>query len=149
MTTLDNTLTLAPFSEGPAPIAVSKGARWTGRTLSTIVGLFLGFDALMKLLQVEPVIKATVELGYHTHAAFGIGVILTLCLFAYAIPRTSILGAVLLTGYLGGAIATHLRVSDPLWTHTLFPVYVAAIVWGGLVLRDGRLRTFLRIPTAA
>jgi hypothetical protein len=129
----------------PASTAVSKQARWTGRTLSTVAGLFLGFDALMKLLQVAPVIKATVELGYPSHAAFGIGVILTLCLVAYAIPRTSILGAVLLTGYLGGAIATHVRVSDPLWTHTLFPGYVAAIVWGGLVLRDGRLRAFLRI----
>jgi hypothetical protein len=99
----------------------------------------------MKLLQVAPVIKATVELGYLPGAAFGIGVVLALCLLAYAIPRTSIFGAVLLTGYLGGAIATHVRVGDPLWTHTLFPVYVAAIVWGSLVLRDGRLRAFLRI----
>jgi hypothetical protein len=145
MTTLDATLGLPPFSVDRAPIAPSKGARWTGRALSTVAGLFLGFDALMKLLQVAPVIKATVELGYPPSAAFRIGIILALCLVAYAIPRTSILGAVLLTGYLGGAIATHVRVSDPIWTHTLFPVYVAAIVWGGLVLRDGRLRGFLKI----
>jgi len=84
------------------------------------------------------------ELGYPTYAVFGIGVVLALCVALYAIPRTSLLGALLLTGYLGGAIATHVRVGDPLWTHTLFPIYVAAMVWGGLVLRDQRLRAFLK-----
>jgi hypothetical protein len=75
---------------------------------------------------------------------FGIGMVLALCVALYAIPRTSLFGALLLTGYLGGAIATHVRVGDPLWTHTLFPIYVAAMVWGGLVLRDQRLRAFLK-----
>jgi hypothetical protein len=122
----------------------SKAARRTGRILSAVIALLLGFDALMKLLRIPPVIKASLELGYPTQAVFGIGLVLAICVITYVIPRTSLLGAVLLTGYLGGAIATHVRVGDPLWTHTLFPVYVAAVIWAGLVLRDERLRGYLK-----
>ena len=147
MTTFNPHLTFdATRPTHPMPIAPAQAQRalWTGRVLSTITGLLLGFDALMKLLRIAPVMKASMELGYPTYAVFGIGVVLALCVALYAIPRTSLLGALLLTGYLGGAIATHVRVGDPLWTHTLFPIYVAAMVWGGLVLRDQRLRAFLK-----
>lgn len=123
--------------------AGSKGALWTGRALSGVAVLFLAVDSVGKLLQVQPVVAGTIELGYPAHVVFSLGVILLLCVVAYVIPSTSAVGAVLLTGYLGGAIATHVRVDNPLFSHTLFPVYVALFVWGGLVLRDARLRAFL------
>jgi len=119
-------------------------ARWFGRTLSGIALLFLGFDGLAKLARAPEVVAGTAELGYPTSIVFGLGVVQLLCVLAYAIPRTAVLGAVLLTGYLGGAIATHVRLSHPLLTHVLFPVYVAALIWGGLYLRDKRVRALLR-----
>jgi hypothetical protein len=94
----------------------------------------------MRFLMME----GTAQLGYPEAVIQPIGAILLVCVVAYAIPRTSILGAVLLTGYMGGAIATHVRVGSPLMTHELFPVYVAALFWGGLFLRDERLRSVLR-----
>jgi hypothetical protein len=104
---------------------------------------FLLFDSIGKLLMVAPVIDGTTELGYPVSVIFGLGVALLTCLVLYAIPRTSVLGAILLTGYLGGAIATHVRVGSPVVTHVLFPVYVAVMVWGGPYLRDERLRELL------
>ena len=115
---------------------------WTGRILSALAVLFLLFDSTGKLLEVQPVIDGTRQLGYPRDIVFTLGVILASCLVAYLIPRTSVLGALLLTGYLGGAVATHVRVDNPLFTHTLFPTYVATLIWGGLVLRDERLRAF-------
>ena len=144
MSTLDPGVTFVPIPNSLLPGAPSKAALWTGRVLSATISLLLAFDALMKLLRIPPVMKATIQLGYPTRAVFGIGVVLAICVIAYVIPRTSLLGAVLLTGYLGGAIATHVRVGDPLWTHTLFPLYVATVIWAGLVLRNGRLRAFLQ-----
>ena len=123
--------------------AGSRRALWTGRSLSTIAILFLLLDSMGKLLEVPPVVAGTAELGYPVATVFPLGVILLLCVVAYAIPGTSVLGAVLLTGYLGGAIATHVRVENPLFSHTLFPVYVALVVWGGLFLREDRLRALL------
>ena len=123
--------------------AGSRGALWTGRVLSTIAVLFLLFDSMGKLLEVPPVVAGTVQLGYPAATVFPLGGILLLCVVTYAIPGTSVLGAVLLTGYLGGAIATHVRVGNPLFSHTLFPVYVALVVWGGLFLRESRLRALL------
>ena len=123
--------------------AGSRGALWAGRVLSTIGVLFLLFDSMGKLLEVPPVVAGTAELGYPVATVFPLGVILLLCVVAYVIPGTSVLGAVLLTGYLGGAIATHVRVENPLFSHTLFPVYVALAVWGGLFLREARLRALL------
>ena len=113
---------------------------WTGRILSGVAVLFLLFDAVGKLLEVPPVVAGSTALGYPAATVFTIGVIELLCVVAYVIPSVSVLGAVLLTGYLGGAIATHLRVQSPLFTHTLFPIYVALFVWGGLFLRDAGLR---------
>jgi hypothetical protein len=147
MTTFNPHLTFEPIQAlftAPAARAPSKRALWTGRALSTLIALLLGFDALMKLLRIAPVMKASMQLGYSANAVFGIGVVLAACVALYALPRTAFLGALLLTGYLGGAIATHVRAGDPLWTHVLCPVYVAAVVWGGLVLRDVRLRAFLK-----
>ena len=115
---------------------------WTGRTLSGLAVLFLLFDSAGKLLEVQPVIDGTRQLGYPRDIVFTLGVILLSCLVIYLIPRTSVLGALLLTGYLGGAVATHARVENPLFSHTLFPVYVAMLIWGGLVLRDARLLVF-------
>lgn len=146
MTTFNPHLTFDPtHAAGTTPVrSPSRGALWTGRALSTLISLLLGLDAAMKLLEVAPVMKASAELGYSAHAVFGIGAVLAACVALYAIPRTACLGALLLTGYLGGAIATHVRAGDPLFTHVLFPIYVAAVVWAGLALRDARLRAFLK-----
>jgi hypothetical protein len=121
----------------------SKPGLWTGRLLSGVAVAFLVFDSLGKLLEVQPVIDGTRQLGYSPDIVFGLGVTLLSCGLVYLVPRTSLLGAVLLTGYLGGAVASQVRVGNPLFTHVLFPTYVAALLWGGLVLRDPRLRAFL------
>ena len=120
-----------------------RRALWTGRVISGLAVAFLIFDSVGKLLEVQPVIDGTKQLGYPSDIVFGLGVTLLSCVLAYLAPRTSVLGAVLLTGYLGGAVATHVRVGNPLFTHVLFPTYVAALLWGGLMLRDARLRAFL------
>ena len=114
-----------------------------GTILSGAAVLFLLFDSLGKLLKVAPVVAGTAELGYPEGVIRPLGVVLLACVVTYVIPRTAILGAVLLTGYMGGAIATHVRVGSPLLTHKLFPVYVAVVVWGGLLLRNERLRSVL------
>ena len=116
---------------------------WTGRILSGLAGLALLADSAGKLAEAQPVIDATLALGYPRDSVFMLGVILFASVLAYLLPRTSVFGAILLTAYLGGAVATHLRVESPLFTHMLVPTYVAAFVWGGLFLRDARLRAFL------
>jgi hypothetical protein len=121
----------------------SRGALWTGRVLSGLAVAFLIFDSVGKLLKVQPVIDGTKQLGYPPDIVFSLGVILLSCVLADLVPRTSVPGAVLLTGYLGGAVAAHARIGSPLFTHVLFPTYVAALLWGGLMLRDTRLHAFL------
>jgi hypothetical protein len=123
-----------------------RANRWkvrAGIALSTTAVLFLLFDSTGKLLKVAPVVAGTEQLGYPESVIRTLGVILLLCVMTYVIPRFSIVGAVLLTGYLGGAIATHVRVGSPLLTHVLFPIYLAAFIWGGLLLRDPRLTCLL------
>jgi hypothetical protein len=115
---------------------------WTGRLLGGLAAAFLVFDAAGKLLEVAPVIEGSGQLGYPPESVFGLGVILLCCVLVYLVPRTAVIGAVLLTGYLGGAVAAHVRVGSPLFTHILFPTYVAALLWGSLLLRDPRLRPF-------
>jgi hypothetical protein len=105
--------------------------------------LFLLFDSVIKLLVIDPVVESFGQLGWPVSVSIGIGLIELVCLMLYVIPRTSVLGAVLLTGYLGGAIATHVRVGSPLFTHALFPIYIAAFLWGGLYLRETRPRVLL------
>jgi len=114
-----------------------------GHIVSAIPVLFLLFDSVIKFTAIEPVVESFGQLGYPISLAVGIGVVELVCLVLYVIPRTSVLGAILLTGYLGGAVATHVRVGSPLLTHILFPIYVAALVWGGLFLREGRLRALI------
>jgi hypothetical protein len=97
----------------------------------------------MKLMRPAFVVQATVQLGYPESVIIGLGVALLTCTILYLIPRTAVLGAILLTGYLGGAVATHVRIGNPLFSHTLFPVYIAVLVWGGLFLRDERLRALI------
>lgn len=122
---------------------------WSGRFLSSVAVLFLLFDGAGKLFEVQPVIDGTLQLGYPRDVVFTLGVILLTCVAAYVVPRTSVLGALLLTAYLGGAVATHVRVENPLFSHVLFPTYVAALLWGGLILRDARLRALLPMRRAS
>jgi hypothetical protein len=123
--------------------ASGKKRRITGYALTAFVALFLTFDTVLKVLQLAPAMQGTTELGYPANSVLVIGVIELVCLVLYLVPRTSVLGALVLTGYLGGAIATHVRIGSPLLTHTLFPIYVALMVWGGLYLREHRLRELL------
>lgn len=116
---------------------------WTGRILTTLAVLFLVFDAVIKFTDTAPVRDSFAQLGYPLKLAVVIGVLELACLAVYLIPRTSILGAILLTGYFGGAIATHVRVENPLFSHILFPTYIAALIWGGLLLRDPRARALV------
>jgi len=122
---------------------LSKGRLWTGRIMSALPALFLFVDGVGKLVKPAPVVQGTVQLGYPESVLVGLGIVLLSCTVLYVIPRTAILGAILLTGYLGGAIATHVRVGSPLFSHILFPVYVAVLLWGGLYLRDERLRALI------
>lgn len=126
-------------------VPASKGKLWAGRILTGLSVAFLLLDGAMKLGPAAPVVEAMDKLGYPGGLARGIGMLLLTCVALYANPRTSFLGAVLLTGYLGGAVSTHLRVGDALFSHTLFPVYVGAMIWGGLFLRDARLRDLLPV----
>ncbi|HEY1308163.1 MAG TPA: DoxX family protein [Vicinamibacterales bacterium] len=113
---------------------------WGGIVLTVLVTAFLIFDAVIKLIVIGPVVTAFGELGYPISLAPVIGTLALACLALYLLPRTSFLGAILLTGYLGGAVASHVRIGSPLLTHKLFPIYIALMVWGGLFLRDPRLR---------
>ncbi|MGI9040637.1 MAG: DoxX family protein [Gemmatimonadales bacterium] len=111
--------------------------------MTVVAVLFLLFDSVIKVMRVAPAVEGTVQLGYPATAVLGIGIIQLVCLVTYVLPRTAVLGAILLTGYLGGAVATHVRIGSPLLTHILFPVYVAVLIWGGLYLRDERLRALV------
>ena len=135
-------LASAPLAASPIADASAR-ARWAGRVLTGLAVLFLVFDATIKLVGVREAVEGTVQLGYAPHHLPIIGLIEIACLVVYLVPRTAPLGAVLWTGYFGGAIATHLRLDNPLFTHVLFPIYVAALVWGGLYLRDARVRALL------
>jgi hypothetical protein len=125
---------------------VSKKAVWAGRVLSGLAVLFLIFDASVKVLKSPFAIEATTQLGYPESVIVTLGLIEIACLIVYLIPNTSVLGTILWTGYLGGAVATHVRIASPLFTHALVPIYVAALLWLGLWLRDNRLRAVL--PTS-
>ncbi|HTV25931.1 MAG TPA: DoxX family protein [Polyangiaceae bacterium] len=126
----------------PAP-SYSKKAIWTGRVLTGFAALFLAFDGIYKLVaSPEAAAAATVDLGWRFETLRGLGVLEIVCLALYLVPRTAPIGALLWTGYLGGAIATHLRIGNPWASHTLFPIYVAVFIWGGLWLRDRRVRAF-------
>ena len=118
-----------------------------GRVMSGIAVAFLTIDSVLKLMRLPVVLEASAKLGLPAELAVPIGVILLASTVLYTIPRTAVLGAVLLTGYLGGAVLTHLRVGDPLFSHVLFPTYMGALLWGGLWLRDGRVRALFTTPS--
>jgi hypothetical protein len=124
---------------------ISRSAVWTGQVLSGLAVAFLIFDAVLKVLELRVAVEATTNLGYPPGVIFALGLIQSALLVLYLLPRTSILGAVLWTGYLGGAVAAHVRVGSPLFSHTLFPIYVAVLLWAGLWLRDKELRSVLPV----
>ena len=130
------------MESGPQMDAVSTRMLWAGRILSGLPALFLLFDGAMKLVKPRFVVDATVQLGYPESVILGLGIVLLACTALYLIPRTSVLGAILLTGYLGSATASHVRAGDPIFT-ILFPVIFGVLIWGGLLLRDVRLRALL------
>ena len=129
----------------------TRSALWAGRALSGVAVLFLLFDGAIKLVPIQPVLDSLRELGYPATESFArfLGVLTLLCTALYAWPRTALLGAVLLTGIMGGAIASHLRLGDPVFSHTLFGVYLGLLLWGGLWLRDERLRRLLPLSQPA
>jgi hypothetical protein len=124
-------------------VSISNRAIWAGRAMSSLVIFFMLLDGGMKLVPMDVVLKASEPLGIPGSLARTLGALTIGCTLLYAFPRTAVLGAILLTGYLGGAIATHLRVGDPLFTHVLFGAYLGLLVWGGLYLRDSRLRALI------
>jgi len=115
---------------------------WIGHVLSALVVIFLAFDSAIKLLKIKPVLDATAQLGFPSGSIIPIALVLLTCTMFYVIPRTRLLGAILLTGYLGGAVAAHARVGNPAF-ETIFPIIVASVAWAGLVIRDGRVRAQL------
>ncbi len=129
------------MSADPGSKPNSKVVRWIGYVLSVLPALALLLDGVMKILKPEPVIKATTELGYPESVIVPLGAVLAACVVLYLIPYTAVLGAILLTGYLGGAVASLVRKEED--AHVVFPVIFAAALWLGLVLRDGRLRSVL------
>lgn len=128
-----------------APNTVSTRRIWTGRVLSGLGALFMLFDGVIHILKITPVVDAFAQLGFPLGTSRTLGVIEIICVAIYLLPSTSVLGAILLTGYLGGAIATQVRVGAPLFSTTLFPVYVALFLWGGLYFRDERVRNLIPV----
>ena len=120
----------------------NKSLVWAGRILSALPVLFLLLDGVMKVVKPAFVVDATVQLGYPESVIVGLGLVLVACTILYLIPRTAVLGVILLTGYLGGAVATHVRVGGPLFS-ILMPVILGAMLWGGLYLRDERVRSLV------
>ncbi len=123
--------------------ATRKWSRWAGYGLSGLVILFMLMDVTMKLAQLPVVLETTVQLGWPATTVTSVGLVLLACTALYAYPRTSVLGAILLTAYLGGAVATHARIGSPLFSHTLFGVYVGFMLWGALYLRNDRIRALV------
>jgi DoxX-like family len=121
---------------------VSPARLWTGRIISALPVLFLLMDGILKLIKPPVVVTTTVQLGYPESVIFGLGIVLLASTILYAIPRTTFLGAILLTGYLGGAVATHVRTGSPLFS-ILFPVIIGVMIWGGYYLRENRLRAII------
>jgi hypothetical protein len=123
--------------------SLSKRSLWAGRIISGLVTAFMIFDGVIHILKLAPVVQGFAQLGFPLRLAVPLGIVSLTCVALYVIPRTSILGAILLTGYLGGAVAIQVPTGNSLFGEVLFPVYVGVFVWGGIYLRDERLRTLL------
>jgi DoxX-like family len=121
---------------------------WTGRIMSALVVLFLLLDGVMKLVNPAPVVEGMTKLRYPLSLTSVIGIVLLVCVAVFAIPRTTVLGAIVLTGYLGGAVASQLRVGLPLFSNVLAPVYIGVLIWGGLFVRDDRLRALIPVRSS-
>jgi hypothetical protein len=132
----------SPTQVGP----VSKGRLWTERIISAVLVLFLLFDSITKVMKVRAVMEASAQLGYPANTIFTIGIILLVCTVFYIIPQTTVLGAILLTGYLGGAVAANLRIGSAMF-NTFFPIVFAALAWTGLYLRESRLGALIPFRT--
>ena len=137
MTQMDTPETLA-YETNPAG-GVSKAARWTGRVLSALPALLLIFSAVMKFMKPPEVVEGMVKLGWPERYTLGLGILELGCTLIYLIPQTAVLGAILLTGYLGGAMATHVRLGEPVYTH----IVLGVVIWLGVFLRDRRLRALI------
>lgn len=124
---------------------ISKKNLWAGRVMSALPVMMLLFSGVMKLTGIDPVLEGFVKLGYPASLVLGIGILEIACVVIYLIPRTAVLGAILVTGYLGGAVATHVRVGDPFLSQALGPFYLGVLVWGGIYLRDERLRALIPV----
>jgi DoxX-like family len=124
------------------PATVSRKALWTGRIISALPVLFLLMDGVMKLFKPTIVVETTVKLGYSEAVILPLGIVLLTCTVLYVIPRASVLGAILLTGYLGGAVATHVRIGEG-WFSVSFPIIIGVLIWGGLWLRDTSVRALI------
>jgi len=144
MTALASTLDSSTRPIAPEALAPSTAAKWTARILMGLAVAFLTFDTALKVFQLAPAMESAAQLGFPTGAFAWIGWFEVGCLALYLVPRTAPLGAILWTGFLGGAIATHVRLGNPLFSHTLFPIYVAVLLWLPLWLRDARVRSLLK-----
>ena len=138
--TPDDITVKSPMHSEIERVSISKTALWTSRVVSALVVLFLLFDSTLHLTKPTPVVDAFARLGYPLSASVGIGIVEFLCLIAYVIPRLAILGAILLTAIVGGAIATHVRAGSPVFEAYIFPIVLGFLIWGGIWLRDDRLR---------
>ena len=125
----------------------SRARMWIARALSGVAILFVLFDSTIHLMVIQPVVDSFNELGYPVDLSVTLGIIELACLVLYVIPRTAVLGSILLTGYLGGAIAIQLRIHAPLFSTTLFPIYIGVMLWGGLYLRDGFVQRIIPLRT--
>lgn len=134
------TIEEAPLAQLSTESTRSSGKVWTGRVLAGLPLLFLTWDAVVKVAVVPQVVEASARLGFAKSTLPLLGGVELAAVILTLFPRTRVFGAVLLTAYLGGAVETHVRLQDPLFTHTLFPVYFAALIWGGLSLLDSRIR---------
>lgn len=135
-----STATVVPHTTA----ATGQRARWAGRVISALMMLLLAWGAVLKLFPSPEIAAGTAAMGWQPHHLLPLGVIEVACLVIYLVPRTAVLGAVLWTGYLGGAVATNLRMDAPVLTGVLMPVYVGVLVWLGLYLRDPRVRALVR-----
>jgi DoxX-like protein len=134
------------MQEGNQAASVSKKGLWAGRIISALPALFLLVDGVMKLVKPAPVVEATVRLGYSENVIVTLGIVLLICTILYLIPLTSVLGAILLMGYLGGAVATHVRAGEGLFS-IIFPIIFGVLLWLGLYLRDDRLRALVPLKS--
>jgi hypothetical protein len=124
-------------------LPISKKNLWAGRVMSALPVMMLLFSGIMKLTGIDAVLEGFARLGYPASLVLGIGIVEIACVVIYLIPRTAILGAILVTGYLGGAVATHVRVGDPFFSQALAPFYLGVLAWGGIYLRDDRVRALI------